>query len=171
MNRSILYTIQTWEGEHYHNVPGDPGGGTKFGISQRAYPKLDIENLTLAEAHEIYVRDYWNKIHADSVHDPKIAWKLFDISVNSGVLGAVTVVARAIAKIDTPLDESIALLNNMDSRVAMDRIMLAQIRRYVTIVSSNATKIKFLLGWLRRALDDGSSLQISPGTESSPPTT
>ena len=27
--------------------PADPGGLTKYGISKRAYPNLDIRNLTL----------------------------------------------------------------------------------------------------------------------------
>ena len=33
------------EGE-YSNDPNDPGGETKWGISKRAYPNLDIKNLT-----------------------------------------------------------------------------------------------------------------------------
>ena len=31
----------------------DPGGITKYGISKRAYPHLDIENLTPEQAKEI----------------------------------------------------------------------------------------------------------------------
>lgn len=37
--------ISKWEGE-YSNDPFDPGGETKYGISKRAYPNLDIKNLT-----------------------------------------------------------------------------------------------------------------------------
>lgn len=43
----------------YVNDPHDPGGETKYGISHRAYPKLDIKSLTLANALAIYYRDYW----------------------------------------------------------------------------------------------------------------
>jgi lysozyme family protein len=43
----------------YVNHPGDPGGETKFGISKRAYPALDIKALTLGQAKAIYRRDYW----------------------------------------------------------------------------------------------------------------
>ncbi len=38
--------------------PRDPGGLTKYGISQRAYPDLDIANLSEADARAIYVRDF-----------------------------------------------------------------------------------------------------------------
>jgi lysozyme family protein len=40
------------EGGLVHN-PHDPGGTTNFGISQRAYPEVDIGNLTRDEAKEI----------------------------------------------------------------------------------------------------------------------
>jgi len=39
--------------------------GTKYGISAAAYPSLDIEDLTLADAKAIYQRDYWSQINAD----------------------------------------------------------------------------------------------------------
>lgn len=43
----------------YTNDPHDPGGETKWGISKRSYPELDIPSLTQAEAEAIYERDYW----------------------------------------------------------------------------------------------------------------
>ncbi|MBK8754113.1 MAG: hypothetical protein IPL99_21800 [Candidatus Competibacteraceae bacterium] len=41
------------------NDPHDPGGLTKYGISHRSYPNLNIAGLTLADAEGIYHRDYW----------------------------------------------------------------------------------------------------------------
>ena len=38
--------------------PRDPGGLTKYGISQRSYPDLDIAALTEADARAIYVQDF-----------------------------------------------------------------------------------------------------------------
>lgn len=43
----------------YINDKFDPGGETKYGISHRAYPKLDIKQLTLATALGLYYTDYW----------------------------------------------------------------------------------------------------------------
>ena len=37
----------------YVNDPKDPGGETNFGISKRAFPDLDIKNLTEEDAIEI----------------------------------------------------------------------------------------------------------------------
>lgn len=63
--------------------PKDPGGLTKYGISQRQYPKVDIRNLTLEDAKAIYLRDYWNAHGLDSLEYGK-ALIVFDCAVNGG---------------------------------------------------------------------------------------
>lgn len=65
--------------------PHDPGGLTKFGISQRAYPNLDIRNLTLDQARDIYLHDYWLKAGCDHLVDEAMAILVFDCAVNQGV--------------------------------------------------------------------------------------
>lgn len=74
--------------------PNDPGGLTKFGISKRAYPTLDIANLTLEHAAQIYRQDYWGPAGCDSVPDA-LRMDLFDMAVNSGVRAAVRCLQRA----------------------------------------------------------------------------
>lgn len=44
----------------YVNDPNDPGGETKYGISKRSYPHVDIKNLTEDDARKIFVEDYFN---------------------------------------------------------------------------------------------------------------
>ena len=41
-------------GEKITKDPSDPGGTTKYGISQRAFPDLDIEALNEQQAKQIY---------------------------------------------------------------------------------------------------------------------
>src|SRR5574343_326744 len=57
--------------------PHDPGGETKFGISKRAYPALDIAALTLADAKAIYRRDYWDGAQCDRL-PPDLAFDRFN---------------------------------------------------------------------------------------------
>ena len=45
----------------YVDDPDDNGGETNFGISKRAYPRVDIKNLTRKQAIKIYYQDYWIK--------------------------------------------------------------------------------------------------------------
>ncbi|CAK0756775.1 conserved hypothetical protein [Gammaproteobacteria bacterium] len=71
------------EGRVYENDPNDPGGGTKFGISSKAYPNLSIINLTEQQAKDIYFRDYWTPMNCDQ-YEPRLALAVFDTAVNQG---------------------------------------------------------------------------------------
>ncbi|KWT77357.1 glycosyl hydrolase 108 family protein [Candidatus Magnetominusculus xianensis] len=51
----------------YVNDPDDPGGETKYGISKRAYPSLDIKSLTIEDAKRLYRRDYWGRASCDAL--------------------------------------------------------------------------------------------------------
>ena len=83
----------------YVNHPDDPGGETKFGISKRTYPEVDIKNLSINEAMFLYKRDFWDKIHGDKLHDG-VAFQLFDFAVNSGCQTAIRYFQRAIGVAD-----------------------------------------------------------------------
>jgi lysozyme family protein len=67
----------------YSSGYGDPGGETKFGISKRAYPNLDIANLTLEQAKAIYFEDFWTPAGCDSMRW-ELALCVFDAAVNQG---------------------------------------------------------------------------------------
>ena len=68
----------------YVNDSRDPGGETKYGISKRSYPQLDIAALTLDQAKAIYRRDYWDRMHADGL-PAHVVMQVFDGAVNSGI--------------------------------------------------------------------------------------
>jgi lysozyme family protein len=68
----------------YVNDSRDPGGETKYGISKRSYPKLDIAALTLDEAKAIYRKDYWGRMHADGL-PAHLVMQVFDGAVHSGI--------------------------------------------------------------------------------------
>lgn len=87
----------------YVDDPRDPGGRTKYGISQRAYPGEDIAGLTLERAKAIYLRDYWGPAGCDAV-PPSIKFDLFDMAVNSGVRAAVRTLQRAAGLGDRSVD-------------------------------------------------------------------
>lgn len=78
----------------YSLDPHDRGGETKYGISKRAYPHIDIANLTLAQAKAIYRNDYWDKAKCSSL-PPDLALLVFDAAVNNGVGAAIRWLQRA----------------------------------------------------------------------------
>lgn len=80
----------------YVNDPADPGGETKFGISKRSYPDLDIASLTKAQAVEIYRRDWWEPYRYNEIKALDTATKVFDLSVNMGPTAAHRCLQRAL---------------------------------------------------------------------------
>ena len=101
---TAIEIIFKYEGE-YTNTPDDPGGETKYGISKRSYPGVDIANLTKEQAKEIYKRDFWDKSICPNLQT-KLAIAYFDIIVNHGHHGAGKILQRAINRTlsyhDTP---------------------------------------------------------------------
>ena len=69
--------------------------GTKYGISARSYPTLNIPSLTLSTAQAIYWTDYWLKARCD-VLPPRLAVFMFDSAVNNGVVGSIGILQTAI---------------------------------------------------------------------------
>ena len=80
----------------YCNNPHDPRKETKYGISKRQYPDLDIKNLTIEHAKEIYNCDYWLPIHLNSIANESIADEIFDTGVNMEPSEAVEIAQRAL---------------------------------------------------------------------------
>lgn len=95
--RAVEFVLR-WEGGYVHN-PADPGGETKYGISKRSYPYLDIKNLTREQAIEIYRRDYWDAAGAGELRWP-LALVYFDAAVNHGVGAAL----YFLGKTDNPVE-------------------------------------------------------------------
>lgn len=77
----------------YVNDPNDPGGETKFGISKRAYPNVDIKNLSLIDAKDLYWRDYWVAGCCD-IYEWPMSLFVFDASVNQGVNAGATLAQK-----------------------------------------------------------------------------
>lgn len=73
----------------------DPGGETKYGISKRAYPNIDIRALTVDKAKQIYKSDYWDRLHCDKL-PTLLRLMVFDCAVNQGVARASLFLQRSL---------------------------------------------------------------------------
>lgn len=125
----------------------DPGGATKYGISQRAYPKLDIENLTLDQAKEIYKKDFWDACQCDAIPDA-LRYPMFDAAVNSGVSQAVKWLQSAIGvKADGVLGPVTRQSVNMSSQQIVKQQILGKRLRFMTELKNWSANAR---GWSRR---------------------
>ena len=78
--------------------PRDPGGETHWGISKRAYPHVDIKNLSREGAKAIYKADYWDK--CGQMLDDGVQFQVFDAAVNHGIGNAIRMLQRAVDTAD-----------------------------------------------------------------------
>lgn len=86
----------------------DTGGLTRFGISSRSYPSLDIKSLTEALAIEIYRKDYWTPAKCDTMPWPMCLY-VFDCAVNQGLTAARKLQYATFARAESPTpDEYLA---------------------------------------------------------------
>jgi lysozyme family protein len=125
LEKALEFTLK-WEGGYSDN-PNDPGGETKFGISKRAHPDIDIKNLTLDEAREIYRAEYWEASGCDSLDEP-MDMVVFDAAVNLGCRRAKE------------------LLNQ--SHGDWIHFLILRIKLYCSI-----SQTTFLKGWINRVVD------------------
>ena len=134
----------------YVNNPHDPGSETKFGISKRAYPHLDIMELTRDEAKEIYRKDYWEKIRADEMPS-SLRLIYFDAAVNQGVPAAIKMLQETVGvKQDGIIGiQTMAFVNNMDSPELVFAYAMARHNRYI----KNKNWDVFGRGWSWRLLE------------------
>jgi lysozyme family protein len=79
----------------YVDDPQDTGRETKYGISKKSYPHLDIRNLTKLQAIEIYRADFWELLQCD--HLPNgLDLLIFDAAVNHGPGNAIRLLQEAV---------------------------------------------------------------------------
>lgn len=128
--------------------PSDPGGVTKYGISKRNYPQLDIPALTTGQAATIYHRDYWR---FDQLADQAIANKLFDMGVN---LGFSTMV-RILQGIEDVKQDGVwgPVTNDRIGQVPqlLVKLRVAHVEHYLELLAKDEDLSKFRAGWLMRA--------------------
>lgn len=148
-NTAVEFVFKHEGGLSYH--PDDPGGLTNFGISQRAYPNLNIRALTIDQAREIYRRDYWERCRCADLPSA-LGFLLFDSAIQHGASTAILTLQRAlkvksdgiIGPVTLSAAASTLLLESIPEFVARRSLLYA--RRYAVDTMIDT----FGLGWFRR---------------------
>lgn len=153
------------EGGYTNNI-NDKGGATNYGITldtlkiYRNNPSLtsvDVKNLSIAEAKDIYKKMYWDPYSLSNLTDQSLAIAIFDQIVNRGPERAIDDLQIALnyqgcrLAVDGVIGpKTIAAANSTDSKKALkDMIKLAQIA-YINIAVGDTKQLKFLRGWITR---------------------
>lgn len=78
-----------------HNDPEDPGGFTKWGVSQRAWPNISVKDLTRPQAEALYYERYWLDPKINLL-PPVVGIQVIDFGVTSGPDRAIRILQRTL---------------------------------------------------------------------------
>ena len=138
--------------------PDDRGSLTRFGISQKSYPKLDIKNLTYEKAAEIYYSDYWCRNKCDQLVNQgfiELALMLFDASVNHGSYGAARFLQEILGVFPDGVigNNTLTAINKFSGQRQYELICRYVIKRaclYSSLSHKYPSQQKFFKGWINR---------------------
>lgn len=157
----ILKTIQKEGG--YVNDPIDKGGETRYGISKRSWPEVDVANLTIFGAIDIYRKFYIAPLRIAEIDSIRVGWKIFDVGVNAGLVRAAKLTQEALGLPSSEIDgvigsRTIRAINATEEAAFFMRFIPLLERFYEGIVERDPSQRRFLNGWLSRAADTGVGL-------------
>jgi lysozyme family protein len=156
-NAMVKNIIEREGGSKITRDPDDPGGTTRFGISQRAHKDVDIENLTYDKASDIYYEHYYKPAKTRSF--PIDLQEIYlDMVVNMGYSRAVKVVQRAVnAKgADLIVDGKLGpktLGAVKDKNLEPERLTAYRVVYYVELCKKRPSMWKYYFGWYRRSTE------------------
>jgi lysozyme family protein len=146
----------------YVNDPSDAGGETRYGLSKREYPSLDIKNLSRDEALAIYYRDWWQRFRYAELPGP-IGAKVFDLAVNMGPGAATRCLQRALRACgkavaeDGALGKATVAAVRVVSQLALAAALRSEAAGYYRVIATarrgSRESEEFIRGWLNRAYE------------------
>jgi len=144
--------------------PLDPGGTTRWGLSQRSHPELDLLHLTREQAEAIYRVEYWTRLRAAEMPAP-VAVALMDWAVHSGVRFAARRLQRVLGvALDGIVgDATIAALAGRDAFEVALALTIARARHQGSLLQGNPSLVRFAGGWGARLCDLTATFSRLPG--------
>lgn len=121
--------------------------GTKYGICAMSYPYLDIKNITLDRAKEIYWNDFWSRLNANHFN-AAIGYQLFDSCVNHGIGNTVKMIQRAVGEIDDGIMGPVTRKAIYSTEI--NDLLMKFIAERIVFMTYCATFPSHGKGWMRR---------------------
>lgn len=150
----------------YVNNPADPGGATKYGVTQRDINGLpgfpaNVADLTEDQAITYYLQYYWIKFGskgklAQTYYPQIIAQgvldKLYDMSVLFGIGTAVQLLQIVLncATDGAFGPNALAAVNQAEPVSLLQSFQTALVSHAIGIANATPSSRQFLAGWIRR---------------------
>lgn len=158
--KASLEFVGKWEGI-YSDDKDDPGGATKYGITQktlseycgRKVSKQEVQDLTYDRAKTIYHTLYWQKAYCTAL-PAGLDTIMFDCAVNQGVPTAKKILQQTLKlKPDGIFGiktmAAISMLDQVSTKDLSRDFLARRAVRYANLL----TFWKYGFGWFRRLFD------------------
>jgi len=137
----------------YVNDPDDHRGETRYGITKRRYPDLDIKRLTIDKAKAIYYNDFFLPLRLHYIKNDLLALHVFDMAVNAGRGNAIKLLQEVLNGCDSdgrigPITGE--AISYADITTNLVEAYKAKRIEYYYKVSKRRNNKKFLNGWVNR---------------------
>ena len=164
-HRAITYVLKLEGG--YVDHPSDPGGATKYGITQRTLDKwyksygvqgFPVKHLSIYQARKIYEDLFWHPMRLDECQNEIFANILFDQAVNQGIPRAVKRAQNAInytvrsvkLKVDGVVGKNTLIGMTRATRNTHIKFYTLSQTYYGELVSRRSDLAVFIKGWINR---------------------
>jgi lysozyme family protein len=157
----------------YANNLSDRGKETYKGVSRRYYPNwegwlivdsykgyrdfpgiLDSEPILQRQIEVFYYNEFWSKVNGTLIQNENIAFSIFDFAVNTGTNLAIKAMQRVLGLKEDGVIGVITLnaVNTVNEAEFMALYAITKCKHYISIVDKDATQLKYLKGWIKRAI-------------------
>jgi lysozyme family protein len=135
----------------YVNNPADSGGPTKYGITQKDLPDINIEEITEQQASDYYAQHYWKNLYSQ-ISSQLLGEKIFDMGVLFGVGVAVGILQLTLG---VTVDHSfgpatLEALNQADEASTLSSYKTNLVTHTFNIATAHPQDRIFLKGWNTR---------------------
>ena len=161
---ALKQTLLDEGGDKLTDDPDDPGGRTKFGITQRFLTAIGggkVDDLDETKATAIYYQHWWLEYHFDelAVDATSVAAKVFNFAVNAGPKAAFLCLQRAMIANDIPIkDDGVlgpitrgVLATFLKKNGANARCLYVALKSEIAGYYRDLDKPKYEAGWIARA--------------------
>lgn len=157
----LIPIVLKWEGGYAPNIDGKVC--TCKGVTLSTYRQYfgkdktcyDLKRISDAEWLHIFKKGYWDRWKADSITNQSIANLLVDWVYTSGLYG-IKYPQRILGVKDDGIvgNKTLSAINNYpDQEELFYQLWNRRKRHFEDIAKRDASKKKFLVGWLRRLND------------------
>ena len=135
------------------NDPDDPGGLTRFGISQKYNPEIDVASLTPDSARAFFYQKYWLSVRLNLIQPKNLAIKTLTLGGLLGPVRAVKLLQSACNALGAELmvdgvigPRTAVWVNGYRHPLAVEEVMETHATTYLLVKG----KKKYIAGWLIR---------------------